>query len=114
MNWRQSRQEDVARGAIILLISLGIAALIVGARLGTQRLAAPLPTTTPVPTATALPTPTLTPAPATPTPPALPTPPLPPAPATPTPTSRPEPPTPTPAAVPVAGVDELYARDGRN
>ena len=36
MNWRQSRQEDVARGAIILLISLGIAALIVGARLGSQ------------------------------------------------------------------------------
>ncbi|MGH2617804.1 MAG: N-acetylmuramoyl-L-alanine amidase family protein, partial [Thermomicrobiales bacterium] len=32
----------------------------------------------------------------------------------PTPTPRPEPPTPTPAPVPVAGVDELYAQDGRN
>jgi N-acetylmuramoyl-L-alanine amidase len=32
----------------------------------------------------------------------------------PTPTPRPGPPTPTPAAVAVAGVDELYARDGRN
>ena len=38
MNWRQSRREDVARGAMILLISLGVAALIVGARLGSQRL----------------------------------------------------------------------------
>src|ERR687889_277935 len=95
MNWRQSRQEDVARGAIILLISLGIATLIVGARLGSQRLAAPPPTATPVPTATPLPTPTATPLPPTPTP-------------------RPAPPTPTPAPVAVAGVDELYARDGRN
>jgi N-acetylmuramoyl-L-alanine amidase len=95
MNWRQSRQEDVARGAIILLISLGIAALIVGARLSSQRLAAPPPTATPVPTTTPLPTPT-----ATPLPPTL--------------TPRPVPPTPTPAPVPVAGVDELYAQDGRN
>jgi len=95
MNWRQSRQEDVARGAIVLLISFGIAALIVGVRLGSERFAAPPPTPTPVPTATALPTPTATPLPPTPTP-------------------RPQPPTPTPAAVAVAGVDELYARDGRN
>src|SRR5215210_8065222 len=95
MNWRQSRQEDVARGAIILLISVGIAALIIGARLGSQRLAAPPPTATPVPTATPLPTPTATPL-------------------LPTPTPRPEPPTPTPAPVLVAGVDELYAQDGRN
>ena len=95
MNWRQSRQEDVARGAMILLISLGIAALIVGMRLGSERFAAPPPTPTPVPTATALPTPTATPL-------------------APTPTPRPQPPTPTPAAVAVAGVDELYARDGRN
>jgi N-acetylmuramoyl-L-alanine amidase len=95
MNWRQSRQEDVARGAMILLISLGIAALIVGVRLGSERFAAPPPTATPVPTATPLPTPSATPLPPTPTP-------------------RPQPPTPTPAAVAVAGVDELYARDGRN
>jgi N-acetylmuramoyl-L-alanine amidase len=95
MNWRQSRQEDVARGAMILLVSLGIAVLIIGARLGSQRLAAPPPTATPVPTMTPLPTPTATPPPPSPTP-------------------RPEPPTPTPAAVAVAGVDELYARDGRN
>ena len=95
MNWRQSRQEDVARGAIILLISLGIAALIVGARLGSQRFAAPPPTPTPIPTATALPTSTPTPLPPTPTP-------------------RPEPPTPTPVPVAVTGVDELYAQDGRN
>ena len=95
MNWRQSRQEDVARGAMILLVSLGIAALIIGARLGSQQFAAPLPTATPVSTMTPLPTPTATPPP-------------------PTPTARPEPPTPTPVAVAVAGVDELYARDGRN
>jgi N-acetylmuramoyl-L-alanine amidase len=95
MKWRQSRQEDVARGAIILLISVGIAVLIVGARLGSQRLATPPPTATPAPTATPLPTPTATP-------------PLP------TPTPRPAPPTPTPASVPVAGVDDLYAQDGRN
>jgi N-acetylmuramoyl-L-alanine amidase len=95
MNWRQSRQEDVARGAMILLVSLGIAVLIIGARLGSQRLAAPPPTATPVPTMTPLPTPTATPPPPSPTP-------------------RPEPPTPTPAAVVVAGVDELYAQDGRN
>ena len=95
MNWRQSRQEDVARGAMILLISLGIAALIIGARLGSQRFAAPPPTATPVPTMTPVPTPS-----ATPLPPTL--------------TPRPQPPTPSPAAVAVAGVDELYARDGRN
>src|SRR5688500_12696191 len=95
MNWRQSRQEDVARGAIILLISFGIAVLIVGARLGSQQCAAPPPTATPVPTMTPLPTPSATPVPPTPTP-------------------RPEPPTPTPAPVAVAGVDELYAQDGRN
>lgn len=95
MNWRQSRQEDVARGAVILLISVGIAALIIGARLGSQRFTAPPPTPTPVPTATPLPAPTATPLPPTPTP-------------------RPEPPTPTPAPVPVAGVDDLYAQDGRN
>jgi N-acetylmuramoyl-L-alanine amidase len=95
MNWRQSRQEDVARGAIILFISLGIAALIVGARLGSQRFAAPPQTPTPIPTATALPTSTPTPLPPTPTP-------------------RPEPPTPTPVPVAVTGVDDLYAQDGRN
>jgi N-acetylmuramoyl-L-alanine amidase len=95
MNWRQSRQEDVARGAMILLISLGIAALIVGARLGSQRFAAPPATPTPLPTATPLPTPTATPQPPTPTP-------------------RPEPPTPTPVPVAVTSVDELYAQDGRN
>jgi N-acetylmuramoyl-L-alanine amidase len=98
MNWRQSRREDVARGAMILLISLGIAALIVGARLGSQRLAAPPPTAPPIPTMTPLPVPSATAAPSTPTP---------------TPT-RPQPPTPTPVPVAVAGVDELYAQDGRN
>jgi N-acetylmuramoyl-L-alanine amidase len=97
MNWRQSRQEDVARGAMILLVSMGIAALIVGARLGSQRLAAPPSTPTPVPTATLVPTPPPTPLPSTPTP-----------------TARPEPPTPTPEPVAVTGVDELYAQDGRN
>jgi N-acetylmuramoyl-L-alanine amidase len=95
MNWRQSRQEDVARGAMILLISLGVAALIVGARLGSQRFAAPPATPTPIPTATPLPTPTVTPQPPTPTP-------------------RPEPPTPTPVPVAVTSVDEQYAQDGRN
>jgi N-acetylmuramoyl-L-alanine amidase len=34
--------------------------------------------------------------------------------APPTPTPLPQPPTPTPQPVPVAGVDELYAQDGRN
>ena len=97
MNRRQSRQEDVARGAMILLVSLGIAALIIGARLGSQQFAAPPPTAKPVPTMPPLPTPSATP--------------LPPPPTS---TPRPEPPTPTPAAVAVAGVDELYARDGRN
>lgn len=96
MDGRQSRQEDVARGATILLISVVIAALIVMVRLGGERFAAPPPTPTPAPTATPLPTST-------------PVPTVPP----PTPTPRPEPPTPTPAPVPVAGVDELYAQDGR-
>jgi N-acetylmuramoyl-L-alanine amidase len=94
MNWRQSRQEDVARGALILLISMGIAVLIVGARMGSQKLTTPPPTPTSVPTATSLPTPTATPTPPTPTP-------------------RPAPPTPTPVPVPVTGADELYAQDGR-
>lgn len=98
MDRRQSRREDVARGASILLIAFGIALLIVGVRLGSQRFAAPPPTSTPVPTLTPVPTPTVTPSP----------PPLP------TPTPRPSPPTPTPVAVPVAGVDEAYARDSRN
>lgn len=95
MEWRQSRREDVARGAIILMISVGIALLIVGVRVGSQRFAPPPPTPTPIPTATPLPTPTATPQPPTPTP-------------------LPQPPTPTPAPVAVAGVDELYAQDGRN
>ena len=95
MDGRQSRQEEVARGAIILLISVGIALLIVGARFGAQRFTAPPPTSTPIPSATPLPTPTATPEPPTPTP-------------------LPQPPTPTPVPAPVAGVDELYARDGRN
>jgi N-acetylmuramoyl-L-alanine amidase len=96
MEWRQSRQEDVARGAIILLISVGVALLILGVRLGADRFAAPPPTPTPLPTATPLPaTPTATPEPPTPTP-------------------LPQPPTPTPVPVPVEGVDELYAQDGRN
>ena len=97
MDSRQSRREDVARGAIILLISVGIAVLVVVTRFGSEPLMTPAPTPTPAPTATPLPTPTATPVPATPTP-----------------TPRPEPPTPTPAPVPVAGVDELYAQDGRN
>lgn len=95
MDGRQSRQEDVARGALILLISLGIALLIIGARLGAQRVTAPPPTPTPIPTATPLPTPTATPEPPTPTP-------------------LPQPPTPTPVPAPAEGADELYARDGRN
>jgi N-acetylmuramoyl-L-alanine amidase len=97
MNWRQGRQEDVARGAMILLVSLAIAAVIIAARLGSQQLAAPPPAATPIPTVTATPPPSVTPIPLTPTP-----------------TPRPEPPTPTPAPVAVAGVDELYAQDGRN
>ena len=97
MDSRQSRREDVARGAIFLLISVGIAALIVGVRLGREPMFTPAPTPTTAPTATPLPTATVTPEPPVPTP-----------------TPRPEPPTPTPAPVPVAGVDELYARDGRN
>jgi N-acetylmuramoyl-L-alanine amidase len=98
MDRRQSRREDVARGASILLIAFTIALLIVGVRLGSQRFAAPAPTATPMPTLTPVPTATATPAPPPP----------------PTPTPRPSPPTPTPVAVPVAGVDEAYARDGRN
>jgi N-acetylmuramoyl-L-alanine amidase len=80
---------------MILVIAMGIAALIVGVRLGSQRFAAPPPTATPLPTATPVPTPTATPLPPTPTP-------------------RAEPPTPTPVPVAVAGVDEQYAQDGRN
>lgn len=94
MDGRQSRQNDVARGATVLLISAVLALLIVVVRVGSERFAAPPPTPTPVPTATPLPTPTVTPVPPTPTP-------------------RPEPPTPTPVPVRVAGVDELYAQDGR-
>src|SRR5215217_8925304 len=97
MNWRQGRQEDVARGAMILLVSLGIAAVIIAVRLGSQQFAPPLPTATPVPTMTPSPPPSVTPIPLAPTP-----------------TPRPEPPTPTPAPVAVAGIDELYAQDGRN
>ncbi len=97
MNGRQSRQDDVARGAVILLASVVLAVLIILFRVGSQRFVVPPPTPTPVPTATPMPTPTATAVPLTPTP-----------------TPRPEPPTPTPAAVPVDGVDELYAQDGRN
>jgi N-acetylmuramoyl-L-alanine amidase len=97
MDVRQTRRDDVARGALILLIALAVALVIVVVRVGSERVFVPPPTPTPVPTATPLPTPTATPIPATPTP-----------------TPRPQPPTPTPAPVPVAGVDELYAQDGRN
>ena len=98
MEWRQSSREDIARGAVILLVAVGIAVLIVGARMGAQRFAAPPPTPTPAPTATPVPTAT----------------PLPTPPPSPTPTPRPAPPTPTPVPVAVEGVDELYARDGRS
>src|SRR5262245_3114596 len=98
MDRRQSRREDVARGASVLLIAFTIALLIVGVRLGSQRFAAPVPTATLVPTLTPVPTATATPVPPPP----------------PTSTPRASPPTPTPVAVPVAGVDEAYARDGRN
>jgi N-acetylmuramoyl-L-alanine amidase len=98
MDSRQDRQQDIARGAVILLGAAVLALLIVVVRLGGERFAAPPPTPTPVPTATPLPTAT---------PPPTPTP-------APSPTPRPEPPTPTPAPVAVAGVDELYAQDGRN
>lgn len=98
MDGRQSRQHDVARGATFLLVATAIALAIVLARSGSQRLMAPAPTPTPVPTATPMPTPI------PPTATAVP----------PTPTPLPEAPTPTPAPVPVAGVDELYAQDGRN
>src|SRR5918993_3036095 len=97
MNWRQSRQEDVARGAMILLVSVETAALIVGGRLGSQRFAAPSPTPPPATTATPVPTPQPTPLPSTPTP-----------------TARPEPPTPTPVPAAATGVAEPYAQDGRN
>jgi N-acetylmuramoyl-L-alanine amidase len=95
MEARQTRREDIARGAMLLLVAVVAAAVIVGLRVGSERFAAPPPTPTPAPTATPLPTPTSTPMPPTPTP-------------------RPEPPTPTPVPVPVAGVDEFYAQDGRN
>jgi N-acetylmuramoyl-L-alanine amidase len=95
MDERRSRQGEVARGATLLLAALAIAAVIVVARIGSQRLAAPPPTPTPAPTATPLPTAT-------------------PSPVPPTPTPRPQPPTPTPVPVPVAGVDEDYAQDGRS
>lgn len=97
MNGRQSRQNDVARGATVLLVATVIALFIVVGRLGSQRFLVPAPTPTPVPTATPMPTPIPT---ATPVPP--------------TPTPLPQAPTPTPVPVPVAGVDELYAQDGRN
>jgi N-acetylmuramoyl-L-alanine amidase len=97
---RQGRREDVARGASILLIAFVIAVLIVAVKAGSQRFAAPAPTATPVPTSTPAPTPIPT-ATATPSP-------------MPTPTPRPAPPTPTPVAVAVPGVDDTYARDGRN
>ncbi|MBA2595899.1 MAG: N-acetylmuramoyl-L-alanine amidase [Chloroflexia bacterium] len=94
MDWRQGRQQDIARGAIVLAVAVAIALLIVGARLGSQRFTSPPPPSTPVPTATPVSTPTATPEPATPTP-------------------RPQPPTPTPAPIAVTGVDDLYAQDGR-
>jgi N-acetylmuramoyl-L-alanine amidase len=101
MDRRQGRREDVARGASILLIAFVVALLIVAVKAGSQRFAAPPPTPTPAPTSTpaSTPAPTVTPSPP---------------PAAPTPTPRPAPPTPTPVAVPVPGVDEAYARDGRN
>jgi N-acetylmuramoyl-L-alanine amidase len=95
MDGRRGRQDDVARGATILLGALIIAVVLVVARLGAQRLAVPPPTPTPLPTAIPLPT-------------ATPTPPIP------TPTPLPQPPTPTPAAVAVPSVDAAYAQDGRN
>lgn len=101
MDGGQKQREDVARGATILLLAMLLAALIVIFRVGSERFLVPAPTPTPAPTSTPLPTPTPTPTPS-------------PVPVPPTPTPRPEPPTPTPAPVPVAGVDELYAQDGRN
>src|SRR4051812_29239338 len=98
MDRRQSRREDVARGASVLLIAFCVALLIVAVRVGSERFAAPAPTATPVPTLTPVATATVTPSPPPP----------------PTPTPRPSPPTPTPVPVPVPGVDEAYARDGRN
>ena len=98
MDSRQRRHEEVSRGALILLAAVAVAAMVVLVRVGSQRFTPPPPTPTPAPTATPLPTATPT---ATPLPP-------------PTPTPRPAGPTPTPVPVPVAGVDELYAQDGRN
>ncbi len=97
MDGGQKQREDVARGATILLLAMLLAAFIVMFRLGSERFLVPAPTPTPAPTSTPLPTPTPSPVPVPPTP-----------------TPRPAPPTPTPAPVPVAGVDELYAQDGRN
>jgi N-acetylmuramoyl-L-alanine amidase len=97
MDPRQSQQADAARGATILLVAAVVALVIIAARLGGDRFATPAATPTPVPTATLPPEPTAT---AT-------------VPPQPTPTARPEPPTPTPEPVAVAGVDELYAQDGR-
>src|SRR4051812_10061368 len=100
MDRGQGRREDVARGASILLIAFVIALLIVAVKAGSQRFVAPPPTATPIPTSTPVPTliPTVTPSPQP----------------APTSTPRPAPPTPTPVAVPVPGVDDAYARDGRN
>jgi N-acetylmuramoyl-L-alanine amidase len=100
MDRRRETQHDLARGATILLVATAIALLIVAGRLGSQRFMTPPPTPTPVPTATPLPP--------TPVPTSTPQPELP------TPTPLPQAPTPTPVPVPVAGVDELYAQDGRN
>lgn len=100
MDRRRDTQHDIARGAMILLVATVIALLIVAGRLGSQRFMTPPPTPTPVPTATPLPP--------TPVPTSTPQPELP------TPTPLPQAPTPTPVPVPVAGVDELYAQDGRN
>lgn len=100
MDRRRNIQHDIARGATILLVAVVIAMVIVVGRLGSQRFMTPPPTPTPIPTATPLPP--------TPVPTATPQPELP------TPTPLPQAPTPTPVPVPVAGVDELYAQDGRN
>ena len=100
MDRRRDIQHDIARGATILLVASLIALVIVVGRLGSQRFMTPPPTPTPVPTSTPLPP--------TPVPTATSVPELP------TPTPMPQAPTPTPVPVPVAGVDELYAQDGRN
>lgn len=96
MDGRQSRRDDVARGATLLLAAVVVAVLIILLRIGSERFMVPAPTPTPVPTATPLPTSTPVPTPEPPTP---------------TPTVSP--PTPTPVPVPVEGVDEMYAQDGR-